>query len=365
MEFQSDVPFYFSLRGISMKRILLLEDGTYVEGRSFGSQAVSYGEVVFTTSMTGYLESITDPSYRGQILIFASPTIGNYPMGLGTMESGECQVAGVVTRDGHAVLGAGDHWQEFDQFLRDNNVPGIDLVDTRMIVRKIRSKGAMRGWITDSTGEVNFPDPMDKDLVGMVSRKAPEELHGSGRRKVLFIDVGTKNSLIKEMRRIASLRVVPYNANFMDEVRGCDAVFISNGPGDPSHRSLDGVRKFIREIAGELPLFGVCLGHQLIALGLGGSTTKMKFGHRGSNHAVTDGRKTMITTHNHGYAVVGSSLAETGLKVKQWDVNDGTVEKLQHESLPILSVQYHPEASPGPHDARVFFTEMESIMEDF
>src|SRR5579875_381608 len=154
-----------------MKRKLLLEDGSIIEGVGYGAAARSYGEVVFTTSMTGYLESVTDPSYRGQILVFASPTIGNYPMKLGRMESDACQVSGVITRDGHSVLGAGKHWQEFNDFLRMNGVPGLDLVDTRMIVRKIRNHGTMRGWITDSETETEFPDPMAQNLVDQVSRK--------------------------------------------------------------------------------------------------------------------------------------------------------------------------------------------------
>lgn len=342
----------------------MLEDGTSIEGQAFGYDGDSYGELVFTTSMTGYLESITDPSYRGQILIFASPTIGNYPLEKGSMESRTAQVAGIVTREAHSVLKSDPSWDAFDKFLFDNKVPGIDLMDTRMLVRKIRERGTMRCHIvTSRSGRLAFPDPMANNLVSQVSCSEPYEVSGHGEYRFLFVDVGTKISLVREMAGIGNLLVVPYNSDLAELSRECDAIFLSNGPGDPAHGSLGKITAFIKETAERKPVYGVCLGHQLISLAFGGKTVKMKFGHRGSNHAVTDGNRIMITSHNHGYAVDEGSLHGTNLNVLQRDINDGTVEMIKHSKLKVMSVQYHPEASPGPHDARIFFRKIIEDME--
>lgn len=347
-----------------MKRYLILEDGTVLSGVAYGHLGDSYGEIVFTTSMTGYLESITDPSYRNQILTFASPTIANYPLSKGTFESGEVQVSGVVTRDGHAQLMIDDSWLAFNSLLEDNHIPGIDLVDTRLLVRKIREKGVMRAYIS-SEDKVpdSFPDPMAEDVVSKVTCKKEYRLNNGHSRELLFIDVGAKRSLVREMSKVANLHVVPYNTDFLSIKGDYDGVFISNGPGDPSHSSLLKITAFLRDKSGKVPLYGVCLGHQLISLSLGGKTVKMKFGHRGSNHAVTDGKKIYITSHNHGYAVDPDSLGNTGLEVVQWDINDRSVEMVRHVSQDIFSVQYHPEASPGPHDSKWFFEMVKNNLE--
>ncbi len=338
-----------------MERYLILEDGTVLKGVGFGYLGESYGEIVFTTSMTGYLESITDPSYRNQILTFASPTIGNYPISMGSFESDEVQVSGIVTRDAHAQLMIDDSWLEFNTLLEQHKVPGLDLIDTRYLVRKIREKGVMRAYISsDSQVPENFPDPMAEDVVSKVTCKNEYKVESGKKKNLLFIDVGAKKSLVKEMAQVANLHVVPYHADF-SKMTNYDGIFISNGPGDPSHESLSHLTKFLKEKSEDVPVYGVCLGHQLISLAMGGRTLKMKFGHRGSNHAVTDGRKIYITSHNHGYAVDPASLEHTGLKVVQWDINDKSVEMVKHQSLHMFSVQYHPEASPGPHDSRWFF----------
>ncbi len=342
-----------------MNRYLILEDGTVLKGVAFGYAGDSYGEIVFTTSMTGYLESITDPSYRNQILTFASPTVANYPLRMGLFESDSVQVAGVVARDAHAKLVIDQSWLYFNQLLEEHKVPGIDLVDTRLLVRKIREKGVMRAYMSSSPevpGE--FPDPMDEDVVAKVSCSEPYHVKGESGHRVLFIDVGAKKSLVKELSMLADLYVVPYNSDFDRIEYDYDSIFISNGPGDPSHQSLSKVADFIRKRSVDTHIYGVCLGHQLISLALGGKTMKMKFGHRGSNHAVTDGKRIFITTHNHGYAVDRDSLENTGLMVTQWDINDGSVEMVRHEEKPIFSVQYHPEASPGPRDAKWFFEDI-------
>ena len=347
------------------KGFIVLENGTVFEGIQFGWDGDSYGEVVFTTSMTGYLESITDPSYCNQILVFASPTVGNYSMSKGVMESSGAKVAGIITRNGHSMLSGGEDWNQFRTFLVENHVPALDLVDTRNLVRIIREKGVLRGWITsDSTKKMEFPDPMAVDIVSRISLPGETLLQGANSREILFIDVGTKNSLKNEILKIASIRMVSVLTDLSSLGDDYSLIFVSNGPGDPSHPSLEPVVRFLREKAGKIPIAGVCLGHQLIALSMGGKTMKMKFGHRGSNHAVSDGRNIMITTHNHGYSVVPESIESSGLAVTQWDVNDRTVERMESRSMRMISVQYHPEASPGPHDARVFFEEVRNLMRD-
>lgn len=347
-----------------MKRYLILQDGTVLEGIGFGYLGDSYGEIVFTTSMTGYLESITDPSYRNQILTFASPTIGNYPLGNGKAESDAVQVSGVVTRDAHSTLGIDGKWEEFNRLLEENRVPGVDLVDTRFLVRKIREQGVMRAYISSSP-EVpkEFPDPMAENVVEKVSCRQPYRVDTGKDRNILYIDVGTKKSLVNQMSGVANLQVVPYDADFSSIKGDFDAIFLSNGPGDPTHESLKKVTGFISEQAGKIPIYGVCLGHQIISLALGAKAEKMKFGHRGSNHAVTDGKRIYITTHNHGYAIRPESLENTGLKVVQWDINDRGVEMVEHQEYEIMSVQYHPEASPGPHDAEWYFDDIRKRLE--
>lgn len=349
-----------------LNRYLIFEDGTTIEGIAYGANINKYGEIVFTTSMTGYIESLTDPSYYGQMIIFASPTIANYSIIKSRMESERVQAAAIITKDAHSTLSAGSSGEEFDKFLKENNTPGIDGVDTRMLVRKIREFGTMKAWISDNA---SFPsewdDPMDRNLVEEVSCNKPYAVNGINAIKILFIDVGTKRTLIDKVKQIGSLEVVPYNSDFNSIKDDYDAIFISNGPGNPAHESLKGVIEFIRNSSSKKPIFGVCLGHLLISLAFGARTKKMYFGHRGSNHAVTDGRKIWITSHNHGYTVDEASLKNTGLITKQWDINDGSVEMVEHSEFPIFSVQYHPEASPGPHDSDWFFEKISKTINDY
>ncbi|HKJ96898.1 MAG TPA: glutamine-hydrolyzing carbamoyl-phosphate synthase small subunit [Thermoplasmataceae archaeon] len=340
-----------------MDRYLMLEDGTILRGAAYGHKGSAYGEIVFTTSMTGYMESLTDPSYRGQILIFAFPTIANYSFNQDQMESGEIQVEALVTKDAHSFLGAGKPGEEFEKYLSESGVPGIDGIDTRSLVKKIREKGVLKAWISDRPDfPKDWPDPMERNLVGETSTSDHYTVKGDGELDILFIDLGAKRSLVKKMGEMASsLDVVPYNFDLSKIDKRYDAIFLSNGPGDPSHESLGSVTEFVAMKVEDTPIYGVCLGHQIISIALGGRTEKMRFGHRGSNHAVTDGQRIWITTHNHGYAVNQQSLSGTPLKITQWDINDGTVEMVEHSEKPVFSVQYHPEASPGPHDAEWFF----------
>jgi carbamoyl-phosphate synthase small subunit len=346
-----------------MKKYLLLEDGTAYEGEGYGYEGDIHGELVFTTSMSGYLETITDPSYAGQILIFAFPEIANYSVSMEHMESDRVQVSGLITKDAHAILSGGNSGSGFNEFLKANRIPAIDGIDTRELVEKIRKNGTIRAYIS-SKNEFpgSFPDTMKLDLVSQVSRKQYQYYNSGRKKQVLFIDVGTKNSLIKRLSETASLHIVPYNFDFDSIKFHYDAIFIPNGPGDPDHKSLAPLREFIREKTSEMPVMGVCLGNQLIALSLGGKTEKMKYGHRGVNHAVFSGNRVYITSHNHGYAINEASLSGTGLEVTGKDINDGTVEMINHRELPVFSVQFHPEAYPGPYDSSWFFDEVKKTL---
>ncbi len=334
---------------------LSVQEGSVYKGKAFGSASDAYGELVFTTSMTGYIEAVTDPSYRGQILVFAYPTIANYPVSSGRKEAKNPQVSGIITKDSHASLPFGGYSHDFSDFLSWGKVPGIDGIETRSLVRKIRSMGALRAWITSSDERRDFStDPMLQDLARDSVEPAPFELKNpSTDKRILFINAGAKRSVIEQMSKIASLTVAPYFGPFPEEK--FDAVFISNGPGDPTSPYLKDTISFVRERIGQTRIYGICLGQQIITLAYGAKTYKMLFGHRGINHAVTDGKKIKITTHNHGYAVDRESVEEKGLEIVEWDANDETPESLQDTKNSVYSVQYHPEASPGPDDTRDFF----------
>ncbi|WP_337860048.1 glutamine-hydrolyzing carbamoyl-phosphate synthase small subunit [Ferroplasma sp.] len=347
-----------------MKRYLLLEDGSSYEGYAYGFKGETNGEIVFTTSMSGYLETITDPSYAGEILIFAFPEIANYPLNMEHMESDKVQVAGLITKDAHSMLSS-EYGNQFNEFLKVNKVPAIDGIDTRSIVEKIRKAGAIKGYIRNKNEMPDeFEDTMDINLVSKVSRKKYQYYNSGNKKEILFIDVGTKNSLIKELGKIASLHIVPYNCDFFNIKFHYDAIFIPNGPGNPDHPSMVLIKEFIKEKANEVPVTGVCLGNQLIALSMGGKTEKMKYGHRGVNHAVLINNRVYITSHNHGYAVNSESMKNTKMEITGRDINDGTVEMIRHKELPVFSVQFHPEAYPGPYDGSWFFNEIKKTIGD-
>ena len=351
-----------------MKAALALEDGTIIMGKGFGAKGERYGEIVFCTSMTGYQEALTDPSYKGQILIFTYPLIGNYGIHDEDFESMKIQVEGLVIRE----ITKPYHYSmkyDLDEFLKMYNVPGIYDVDTRALVIKIREFGTMKAGILvkDEISKsdlenllektIKQPDIGEIDLVSMVTRKEPKSL-GDGDYHIVVIDCGVKKSIVEELlKRNVKVTIVPAFYNKKEILKfEPDGILISNGPGDP--KRVDYVIKTVRDlIKEEIPIFGICLGHQIIALALGGDTYKLKFGHRGSNHPVKDflKDKVYITTQNHGYAVSYENLEEIGLKVFQINLNDGSIEAMFHENLPIISTQYHPEANPGPLDARYVF----------
>ncbi|HIP24897.1 MAG TPA: carbamoyl-phosphate synthase small subunit, partial [Archaeoglobus profundus] len=333
-----------------MKAVLVLEDGTYVEGVAFGAEKTVEGELVFNTSMTGYVEALTDPSYAGQILMMTYPLIGNYGVCIEDFESDGVKVEGFVVRE---LCKEPSNWRSemtVDELLKEYDVPGIEGVDTRMLTKKIRIYGAMNAIL--AVGDdidiekliekaKNITPITEKDLVDKVCVKEPKRLDCGGKYEVVLIDCGVKKSIIRQlMLRKVNVTLVPYNypAKKILEMDP-DGVFISNGPGDPAR--VNPTIETIKNLVGKLPMAGICLGHQLTALALGAKTFKLKFGHRGSNQPVKDFEtgRVFISSQNHGFAVDMKSLEGTGLEVTQINLNDYTVEGLKHKELPIMTVQ--------------------------
>ena len=355
------------------KCFLVLEDGTVREGTGFGSGKTAYGEVVFNTGMTGYQESLTDPSYMGQILIMSYPLIGNYGVNLHDVESGKVQVRGFVVRQNCTEPSDMYKGRTLGSYLKEENVPGISDLDTRSIIIKIRERGTLRGAIVfdEDPEEVikklrTMAYPSDDNLVGMASTKEVI-LHKNEKatKTVALFDCGVKANIIRELQKRFNDYQLPHDTPkkfFRDH--HIDGVMISNGPGDPSHPDLKSTTiQTIRDIKDDYPIMGICMGNQLLGLAFGGSTYKMKFGHRGANQPVKYHNRVFITSQNHGYAVDPESIDGSGLVVEQTNVNDGTVEGMRHTELPIFSAQYHPEACPGPRDTGFLFDEFGKMME--
>ncbi|MDR0846471.1 MAG: carbamoyl phosphate synthase small subunit [Lactobacillales bacterium] len=354
------------------KRYLVLEDGTIFEGYAFGAPEETAGEVVFTTSMTGYQESITDQSFNGQILTFTYPMVGNYGVNRDDYESIIPTCKGVIVKEHARVASNWRNQMTLDEFLKSRNIPGISGIDTRALTRKLRNVGVMKGKLVNEgaafesviadLNTITFPT----NQVEQVSTKTAYPSPGIG-RNVVVVDFGLKHSILRELsRRDCQLTVVPYNTT-AEEILAMnpDGVMLTNGPGDPTDvpEALD----MIRGIQGKLPIFGICLGHQLLSLANGAKTIKLKFGHRGLNHPVRNLKTGRIdfTSQNHGYVVDPDSLAGTGLEVTHVEVNDSTVEGVAHTTCPAFSVQFHPDAAPGPHDAIYLFDEFMQLMDDF
>ena len=354
-----------------MKARLLLEDGTLLVGESFGAEGLKRGEVVFTTSMTGYQEILTDPSYCGQIVVMTYPLIGNYGISRDDNESLRPYAHGLIVREYAEYASNWRNELPLGTFLKEYGLIGISGIDTRMLTRKIRMHGTMKGIITtgeESLAELNeqMKFPLMRDQVARVSTKSIHISPNKGKRVVLM-DFGAKHNIVRELvNRNCEVITVPYSTSAEEILRfRPDGVMLSNGPGNPKDVP-EGIRT-IQQLMGKVPLFGICMGHQLVALAAGADTEKMKFGHRGGNHPVKElatGR-TVITSQNHGYAVTSDSVKNTGLEITHIALNDGTVEGLRHKTLPVFTVQYHPESAPGPLDSGYLFDRFLEMMESF
>lgn len=353
-----------------MKRQLILEDGTIFIGKAFGSDATTMGEVVFNTGMTGYQEILSDPSYCGQMVTLTYPLIGNYGINRDDFESICPAIKGLIVKE---VTEYPSNWRNemtLNDYFKMKRIPGISGIDTRKLTRIIRQHGTLKGAICSL--EEDSQEVLGKlrstvlpiDQVSQVSTKNPYPSPGRGKRVVL-VDFGMKHGILRELiGRGCDIIVVPYNAT-ADEILQLspDGIMLSNGPGDP--KDVPEAIEMIKGIVGKIPFFGICLGHQLFALASGADTVKMKFGHRGSNHPVKDlsTGKIAITSQNHGYTVEENSIVGTRLAVTHIALNDGTIEGLKHLDYPAFTVQYHPEASPGPEDANSLFDQFMQMIE--
>lgn len=352
------------------KRILMLEDGNYFIGEAIGSTKESIGEVVFNTGMTGYQETLTDPSYYGQIITFTYPLVGNYGINRDDFESIQPSVKGVVVKEAAEFPSNWRNQMTLDAFLKEKDIPGIAGIDTRKLTKLIRKEGTLKGILTDANADkeallhhlrsVRLPS----DQVSQVSSSKAFASPGSGKRVVL-VDYGVKASILKELnKRGCHVTIVPYNMTAAEVLAmHPDGVMLSNGPGDP--KDVPEALEFIRGIQGKIPLFGICLGHQLFALANGADTFKLKFGHRGANHPVKELKTGRVdfTAQNHGYAVDKASLKDTDLEITHIELNDETVEGLAHREYPAYTVQYHPEANPGPSDVNYLFDGFMEMMD--
>jgi len=355
----------------SNSTILLLADGRIFEGRSFGYQGETVGEVCFNTGMTGYQEILTDPSYCKQIVTMTSPHIGNYGINEEDIESENIQVAGFVIKEETMTPSNWRSTQSLGEYLKKNKIVGIKEIDTRSLTRHIRDKGAMNGIISSNDLDIQsldkklkkFPDMNGLDLAKDVTTQKKYKWPGKGRYKVAVIDFGIKKNILRLLSDVGcELTVFPASIKAEDILSfEPDGVFLSNGPGDPLAVTY-GIET-VKKLLGRVPLFGICLGHQILALALGASTFKLKFGHRGINHPVRNNEKNTveITSQNHGFAVDLDSLPPNVIST-HINLNDNTSGGIRCTDIPAFSVQYHPESSPGPHDSRYLFNQFIEMM---
>jgi carbamoyl-phosphate synthase small subunit len=379
-----------------MQAILALEDGRIFLGQGYGAPGECQGEVVFNTSLTGYQEIATDPSYAGQIVVLTNPQIGNYGTNQADNEASKPYIEGLIVREFSAISSNWRSEQVTDEYMERYSVPVLAEIDTRALVRHLRNNGVMRGVI--STKETNHQVLVDRarglrkmdgtDLARAVSTKASYTFDSDDVRNqtgdpllasaldqdaqvrkhhVVAYDFGIKQNILRMLtRESCRVTVVPAETTAEDVLAlKPDGVFLSNGPGDPE--PVDYAVKAIRTMMGRVPVFGICLGHQLCGLALGGRTYKLKFGHHGGNHPVRNNLtgKVEITAHNHNFAVDPDSINANEVELTHVDLNDQTLEGLRHKTLPLFSVQYHPEAAPGPHDSHYLFRDFRKLMEEW
>ena len=353
-----------------MKRQLILEDGTIMIGDAFGGDVDKIGEVVFNTGMTGYQEILSDPSYCGQIITMTYPLIGNYGINRDDFESIIPSLSGLIVKE---VADYPSNWRSgfsLDEYMKIKNIPGISGIDTRKLTKMIRERGTVKGVICSITKDPEMmlhqvrATVLPKNQVQKVSTKKAYPSPGRGHR-VVVVDFGMKHGILRELNnRNCDVIVVPHNTTSEEIMNLCpDGIMLTNGPGNPEN--VPEAIQMIKGVLGKVPLFGICLGHQLFALACGAETEKMKFGHRGSNHPVKDLKtgKVALTSQNHGYTVNADSVIGTDMEITHIALNDGTVEGLKHKEFDAFTVQYHPEASPGPEDANYLFDQFITMIE--